>query len=318
VPIKQDMVSIEKIKKGKEVYYYVSKNFRISKDKWKKVRKYIGKSKPTKKQVKEIAKQIDDEALKLGFKIPKTKFKYLTDEEAEVLEDIKNAYLKWFNKLPSETRKKYENDFLVRFTYNNNAIEGNTLSLRDTNLILQENIIPTDATTYEYNEVINGKKCMNFIKKYKKELNIKFILKVHSFLTKNTAVNIVGKFRNHNVVIQGSNWVPPSAENLEKLMKEFIVWYNNNKKRLHPLELACLVHTKFVRIHPFSDGNGRASRILTNYLLSKQGYPMFIIENKNRREYYEALEKSDNGDERVFIKFIFNNLINQLKSKTRN
>ena len=310
------MVSIERIKKGKSIYFYVSKNFRISKNKWKKISKYFGKKAPKKKDIKKAAEQIEKEALVLGIKKPKSKFKYLKEEDAEVLEDLKNAYLKWFKKLPRETKEKYESDFLVRFTYNSNAIEGNTLTLRETNMILQENIIPTDATTYEYNEVLNSREAMNFIKEYKGKLNEKFILRIHRILTKKTAVKIVGRYRNHDVIIQGSNYVPPSYKEVKKLMRKFFVWYNNNRKRLHPLELSCLVHTKFVRVHPFSDGNGRTSRVLTNFTLSKKGYPMFFIENKNRREYYEALEQSDRGNERAFIKFIFKNIINQLKSKT--
>ena len=310
------MVSIEKIKKGENIYFYISKNFRVGKNKWKKISKYFGKKEPKKEEIKRIAEKIEKEALSLGIKKQKSKFKYLTEEEAEVLEDVKITYLKWFDKLPKETKEKYENDFLARFTYNSNAIGGNTLTLRETNMILQENIIPTDATTYEYNEVLNSREAMNFIRQYKGELNKKFILKIHRILTKNTAVKIVGKYRDHNVIIQGSDHIPPSSKKIKKLMEGFFIWYNNNKKRLHPLELGCLVHTKFVRIHPFSDGNGRTSRILVNFILYKNKNLLFFIKNKDRKKYYTALEQSNKGNERAFVKFIFNRIIRQLKSQT--
>lgn len=309
------MVVIEKIKRNKNVYYYISKNFRVGRNKWKKIRKYVGKKKPTKQKIKEIAEQIEKEAKKLGLIKKIGKFRFLTDSEAEILEDLKESYKKWRNKLPEEIKEKYDQDFLARFTYNSNAIEGNTLSLRDTNLILQENIIPTDATTYEYSEVINSRECMNFIKSYKGDLNKRFLLNVHKILTKNTKVKIVGKYRNHDVIITGSEHVPPSFREIDRLMKSFFVWYNNHKNSLHPLELACLVHTKFVRIHPFSDGNGRTARILSNFILFKKMYPLFFIENKDRRDYYGVLELSDQGNERAFVKFVFDRIVGQVKSK---
>ena len=311
------MVFIEKIVHDKRTYYYISKNFRVGMHRWKKIRKYFGVKKPSGEDVKKTAQLIEKEAAeKKLFRKSGGKFKYLREEEAEVLEDLKEAYLQWFNKLPNESREKVTQDFLVRFTYNSNAIEGNTLSLRDTNLILQENIIPTDATTYEYNEVINSRKCMEFIKSYRKDFSERFLLAVHRMLTINTKVEIVGKYRDHDVIITGADHKPPSFKELRKLMKEFFIWYNNNKKRFHPLELACLVHTKFTRIHPFSDGNGRTARVISNFILSKNEYPLFFLETKDRREYYNALEDSDRGNEREFIKFVFDNVVEQLKSKT--
>ncbi|MCK5039869.1 MAG: Fic family protein [Candidatus Aenigmarchaeota archaeon] len=307
------MVIIEKIKRNEKEYYYISKNFRISKNKWKKIRKYAGKEKPGKTEIKEMACQIEKEAEKLGL-IKKTgRFRYLEDNEAEVLEDLKESYKKWFGKLPIEIKEKYYDDFLARFTYNTNAIEGNTLGLRDTNLILQDNIIPADATTYEYNEVINSRECMTFIKSHEGELNNSFLLKIHSILTKNTKVKIIGKYRTHEVIITGSEHITPPFKEIDRLMKQFFVWYINNKNNFHPVEIASLIHTKFTRIHPFGDGNGRTARVISNFILLKKGYPMFFIENKDRREYYKVLELSDKGDERPFIKFVFDMIVSQIK-----
>ncbi|HLD89376.1 MAG TPA: Fic family protein [Candidatus Nanoarchaeia archaeon] len=311
------MVSIEKLKKDSKTYFYISKNFRIGVNKWKKIRIYFGGKEPTKEDIKKLAEEIETRAIKEGLVKEKTTYKYLKDEEAEVLEDIKSEFNKFMKNLPETAREKYVEDFLIRFTYNSNAIEGNRLSLRDTHLILQENIIPQGATTYEYNEVLNSKNCMKFIKEYKGEFNKTFVLKVHESLTKNTKITVVGKYRDHDVIITGSPHRPPKHSEVSGLMEKLFIWYNNNKNRLHPIELACLVHSEFTRIHPFADGNGRTARIISNFLLKKNGHSMFFIDVKDRRKYYEALDKSDAGDERGFVKFIFDIIINQLKSVSR-
>ncbi len=309
------MVSIEKIKREGTTYFYVSKNFRVGLNRWKKIRKYVGKEEPTKTQISRIAEEIENEAKENGLIKHHSKYAHLTDHEAEVIEDIKDQFKQLILKLPREAASKYIEDFLIRFTYNSNAIEGNRLSMRDTHLILQQNIMPQDATSYEYHEVINTKKCMEFIRIYKGEINNKFLLKVHKLLTENTSVQLSGVYRNHNVIITGSTHRPPDPKELKKLMKKFFVWYNNSKDRFHPLELACLVHTELTRIHPFSDGNGRTARIISNFILYKNDYPMFFVDVNDRRKYYDALDESDKGNERVFVKFVFNNIIEQLKGK---
>lgn len=310
-----NMVSIEKIKRGGAVYYYISKNFRVDLNKWRKIRRYLGSAKPSKAAVAKIAREIEKEAEEKGIVKKQPAYAFLTDDEAEVIEDIKERFKRFMKRLPKESASKYMEDFLIRFTYNSNAIEGNRLSLRDTHLILQENIIPHDATSYEYNEVINSRKCMDFIKIYKGELNQKFLLRTHEILTKNTSVQMVGFYRNHDVIITGSPHTPPNFRQIKKLMKGFFIWYNNSKTRHHPLELACLAHTKLTRIHPFSDGNGRAARIISNFILYKNGFPLFFVDVKDRGKYYNALDESDKGNERVFVKFIFDSIIEQLKSK---
>lgn len=306
------MVFIERLERNGKEYYYVSKNFRAGVNKWKRIKKYAGISKPSKDEIRRIAGEIEKEAVKKGLKKPETKFKYLTDEQAEVIEDLKQSYTKWWKNLPKTTKEKYENDFLVRFTYNSNAIEGNTLSLRETNLILQDRVIPSDINEKEYKEVVNGEKAMDFMKKYEGKLNETFLLKIHKLLTENI-LKSAGNYRNHEVIIQGSNHIPPKPEKVSELMKKMFVWYNNNKNRFHPLEIAGLIHTKFVRIHPFTDGNGRTARIIMNFLLFKNNYPMFLIENTKRKQYYEALEESDAGNDKPFIELLFNNIIQQHK-----
>src|SRR3989338_14340 len=311
------MVTIEKIRREGKTYFYIAKNFRVGLNKWKKIRRYVGKEEPTKSQIAKIAEEIENEAREKGLIKHRSKYEYLTDQEAEVIEDIRQQFKQFILKLPKESASKYIEDFLIRFTYNSNAIEGNRLSLRDTHLILQQNIVPQDATTYEYNEVLNTKNCMEFIKEYKGDFNKTFVLKVQELLTKNTKVTLVGKYRDHNVIITGSPHKPPLYSEVSGLMEKLFIWYNNNKNKFHPIELACRIHSEFTRIHPFADGNGRTARIISNFILKKNGYPMFFIDVKDRRKYYEALDKSDAGNERSFVKLIFDIIINQLKSVSK-
>jgi len=210
------MVYLEKIERNGKTYYYITKNFRVSGKKWKKIRKYVGSKPPSKNQTTKAIAEIEVDAIKKGIAKPASQHKYLKDTEAEKLQDLKEVYHKRYGKLNADEIKKYEEDFIVRFTYNTNAIEGNRLSLRETSMILTENIIPAGATPNDYNETINSKECYEFIKNYTGEFNQKFLLKIHGLLTKNTNCTLVGKYRDHDVRISGSDWIPTPYKKLGK------------------------------------------------------------------------------------------------------
>ena len=305
------MVYIEKIERGGKDYYYITKNFRISNKKWKKIRKYVGDKPPAKEQTKKAVEEIEKEALKKGLVKPASKYTYLSDEEAEKLQDLKEVFRKWYGKLDAVEKKKYEEDFIVRFTYNSNAIEGNRLSLRETSMILTENIIPAGATPNDYNEAINSKDCYEFMKGYTGEFNQKFLLKIHELLTKNTNCKIVGNYRDHEVRISGSEWIPPTHEKVKEEMRKVFQWYYSARKKLHPVELGAILHNKLVRIHPFADGNGRTSRVVMNWILMKNKFPMFYIELRDKIKYYDAVEEGDKGKDEAIVYYIAKVLMEQ-------
>jgi Fic family protein len=311
------MVYIERQERGGKRYFYVTKNFRIGVNKWKKVRRYFGSQKPDKDKFKQILDEIDTEAKTKGWLKEKAIFKHLSDSEVELLEDVKQNFTKWYGKLDEVSRKKFDDDFLVRFTYNSNAIEGNRLSLRETSMILSEDIIPSGASTKDFNEVINGKYTLTYIRDYKGNFGKKFILKVHESLTKNTGVRIVGGFRDSPVRISGSDWVPPTPEKVSGEIGRLLTWWRNYEKKLHPVELAGIVHNNMVRIHPFIDGNGRTSRVVMNWILMRKGYPMFYIDNKDKIKYYHAIEEGDKGDDGKFIKYLAETIVNQHTFKSK-
>jgi Fic family protein len=317
VPIQYIMVYLEKIERKHKTYYYVTKNFRVGSKKWKKIRRYIGNKPPSKKQITQAIAEIEADAVKKGIMKPVSQHKYLNDREAEKLQDLKEVYNKWYGKLSIDEIKKYEEDFIVRFTYNTNAIEGNRLSLRETSMILTENIIPAGATPNDYNETINSKDCYEFIKNYPGEFNQKLLLKIHGLLTKNTNCKIVGKYRDHDVRISGSDWIPPTHNKIREEMRKIFQWYYVERKKLHPVELGALLHNKLVRLHPFSDGNGRTSRVVMNWILMKNKFPMFYVELRDKIHYYEAIEEGDKGKDEEIVHYIASILMQQYTFKSQ-
>lgn len=304
------MAYLEKIGRGDKTYYYVTKNFRVAKG-WKKIRKYMGDKPPSREQINAAVGGIETDALKRGLVKPDSKFNYLTDDEAGKLQDLKEVFNRWYGKLDAVEKEKFEGDFVVRFTYNSNAIEGNRLSLRETSMILTDNIIPAGATPNDYNEAINSKDCYEFMRGYGGEFNQKFLLKVHKLLTQNTNCKIVGDYRNHEVRISGSEWIPPAHEKVKEEMRKVFQWYYSERNKLHPVEFGAILHNKLVRIHPFSDGNGRTSRVVMNWILMRNKFPMSYIELRDKITYYCAIEDGDKGNDETMVHYIAKLLMEQ-------
>jgi Fic family protein len=199
----------------------------------------------------------------------------------------------------------------VRFTYNTNAIEGNPLTLRQTALILSDNIAPQGAKTDDVIEVMNGKDAWEFVKDYKGTLNEEFLKKVQFEVTKNTKCRIQGKYRDSEVRIGGSEWKPPLAKEVPALMRRVAKEYKGLKRSLHPIELASWIHSKLVQAHPFTDGNGRTARLIINWVLLRKKYPPVVISVQNKERYYYAIESADKGDQKPFAVFLAKQLLEQ-------
>ena len=311
------MVYLETIERKDKKYYYIVKNFRLDGKTWKKIRRYIGDKPPTVEQRKKAIEEIESEAILKGFTTPISKYAYLTDGEAEKLQDVKEVCKKFYGKISEAGRTKYDNDFVARFTYNTNAIEGNRLSLRETSMILTENIIPAGATPNDYNEALNSRICYDFVSGYSGEFNQKFLLKIHKLLTQNTNCRIQGAYRDEKIVITGSEWIPPPPEEIKEFMKKTFQWYYYNRTKLHPVELGSILHNKLVRIHPFTDGNGRTARLLANWILLKNKFPMFIIELRDKINYYNAIEEGDKGHDEKMVHYIAEVLSKQFTFESR-
>jgi Fic family protein len=303
------MAYIETIRRNGKEYFYLTKNVRLGTDRWKKIRIFLGNRRPSKEELKRHAREIDARSK------PFLKgHAYLSGQDAEILQDLKESYRAWMKNVPRSVKEKLNEDFVIRFTYHSNAIEGNRLTLRQTALILKDKVIPSGVRAEDYNEAINGKECLDYIKGYKGDLNRRFLEKINAILTKNTGVVYGGRIRFFDVKIQGSTHVPPPHAEVKKHLLNFFKWYSANKNELHPFELAALVHAKLTWIHPFEDGNGRTARTVMNFILMKKGFPMFFIPFEKREEYYSSLDIADRGDYKVYVSRMLRLIIDQIRS----
>lgn len=181
---------------------------------------------------------------------------------------------------------------IVEWTYNSNAIEGNTLTMSETKVVL-EGITIGGKSVVEHLETINHRDAILFLEQLiigKEDLSEWNIKNIHSLILKDIDNQNAGKYRNENVIISGASHIPPSHIILHELMQKLVVEYNKEWNAFHPVIKACLLHGEFVKIHPFIDGNGRTARLLLNFELMKYGYTPIIIKKTRRAEYYDALD----------------------------
>jgi len=283
-----------KEKNGKK-YFYRTKSVRKG-NKITKERIYLGIN-LDKNKLKESEKEADKELALLST--------LLTEKESRELEKIRKEYIK----SSKEVRENKYEAFVSLFTYDSTNIEGNTLTLQETAQLLFEGITPRKPIR-EIREVVNHKSAFDFILSWKKDITKDFILKLHEIIIKDTLspelTNQAGKYRELQVYIRGVEWLPPKPEEVPQKMAGLLSWYSKNKRTLHPLILAAYFHSAFETIHPFVDGNGRVGRLLINFILHKNKFPMINIPNKKKYIYYKSLEMSQvKGDLRSFVKFLF-------------
>lgn len=181
-------------------------------------------------------------------------------------------------------------DLVLRWTYHSNAIEGNTLTLMETKVVL-EGITIGGKSLREHFEAINHRDAILFVEDLiqKKELVSEWnIRNIHQLILKNIDDANAGQYRQINVLVSGAHHLPPDHLLLPEKMLAFVE--SANSHLFHPIEHAARVHVDFVGIHPFVDGNGRTSRLLMNLELMKAGYPPVVIPVEQRLRYYQALD----------------------------
>ena len=213
--------------------------------------------------------------------------------------DTKKRLLDSKRPLPIHTIKSLRENLLLEWTYNSNAIEGNTLTLMETKVVL-EGITVGGKTMLEHLEVINHRDAIVFVEeivKLNEELTEWQIKNIHRLVLKGIDNEFAGAYRNQQVFISGAKHVPPEPFLIKEQMEELINWYNKDGQTIHPIERAALLHVHFVGIHPFVDGNGRTARLLLNLELMKSGFPPIIIRAENRLAYYNALDKAHTTNE---------------------
>ena len=300
-----------------------------------------GSRKPTKDQVIKLASllEIDLETVMIAWLKEKILYEIGQDEFAlkalnMVREEMENSYV--------ATKKSISNNLLailnevdslkaklnqfrqfdsyriaqaleLEYTFESNRIEGNTLTLRETDLVINEGLTISGKSMREHLEVINHQEAIAYIKYLMDKntpLNEREVLSIHNLILRGINPEDAGRYRRVQVMIKGSSYMPPQPFLVSKEMEDFFIWYETNKNAVHPIVLAGELHERLVTIHPFIDGNGRTSRLVMNLVLLQNGYVIANIKGnyESRMQYYNALETAQTKNNKEdFLLFIAQN-----------
>jgi len=307
VPMYNNMVYHEiREVNGKKQNYLIF--IRREKGKLLKKSKFIGLGSISKEKIEQLKEEFEIEIL-CGMASEN-----LSKEQILEIENLKKIYNEKVSSLSKEEFEIFTNTFFTELTYDSNAIEGSSLSLEDTNLIVNEGLVPEGKTLREINEAKNHMEAIKFLESYKGDLTEIFILKLHSIILKDISEKFAGRYRENPVRIFRSDVKFPDYKKVPQLVGNLIYWYKMNKSKIHPFELAVVFSMKLVSIHPFVDGNGRISRLVMNFLLKKKGYPWINIYMRQRAEYLKAVRKANDNQYKSILEFSIQSLKENLES----
>ena len=212
--------------------------------------------------------------------------------------DVQKEQLSALRPLPEEALKKIQDALDIEYTYESNRIEGNTLTLQETALVVNEGVTISGKSMREHLEAINHAEAISYIKDIAKqdiEISERTIKEIHALILHGIDRENAGRYRTVAVMISGSTHMPPQPYLIEKQMEDFILRFKPMEaEKVHPVLIAAYLHDELVRIHPFIDGNGRTSRLLMNLYLLRHGYVIITLKGSNdaKVNYYKALEMS--------------------------
>jgi len=223
--------------------------------------------------------------------------------------------------LPAAVLTSLRSVFRTEFTYNSNAIEGNSLTLRETQLVIEEGQTIRGKSLREVYEARNHPEAIEYVESLANEqrrLAESDILTLHQIIMKDVMdEKEVGRYRKGEVRIRGSKHVPPPAYDVPMLIEELLKTINDNPDDFTTMELAAVTLHRFVHIHPFYDGNGRVARLLTNLVLMRKRYLPIIIPKIDRAKYLRCLERADAGDYRPLVNLLAQYVIKHLDMALR-
>jgi Fic family protein/plasmid maintenance system antidote protein VapI len=297
-----------------------------------------GTRKPTKEQIAKIASALDmdyetlmvawlkekilyeighDEFALKALQVAEEEIRYVakstTNSLSKTLEsilaqiDILKAKLDTFRQFDSY---RIAQALELEYTFESNRIEGNTMTLRETDLVINEGLTISGKSMREHLEAINHQEAIAFIKELMNKntsLIEREVLSIHNLILRGIHPEDAGRYRKVQVMIKGSAHMPPQPFLVAKEMEDYFIWYETNKNKLHPIVLAAEMHERLVTIHPFIDGNGRTSRLVMNLILLQHGYVIANIKGdyENRMHYYQALETAQTqNNKEEFILFV--------------
>lgn len=208
--------------------------------------------------------------------------------------------------LPEAFVKSLEHKLKIELTHGSTAIEGNTLTLRETQLLIDEGIAPQGSKRLrEIYETVNHHKAvlmMQDLVREGKECGESEICRIHRVIMENIDDTRSGSYRVDRVMVTGAPQQPLRPDLVPEAMRELSGWIKTSS--LHPVLLAGEAHYRFVKIHPFYDGNGRAARLLLNWILLAEGYPLTVIPAEARSRYITSIDEADRGRPLTFFQLL--------------
>lgn len=242
-----------------------------------------------------------------------------TDNILKEIDGLKSE-LSELRPLPPAAMDKIRQAMEIEYTYDSNRIEGNTLTLQETALVVNDGVTISGKPLREHLEAINHIEAIEYIKEIASQSTLiseNVIRHIHAIVLHNIDKDNAGKYRTVPVMISGSEYMPPQPYLINPQMEEFVRDFRDMEARnVHPVLIAAYLHDELVRIHPFIDGNGRTSRLLMNLYLLRAGFPVVSLksDNDSRARYYKALEKSHmTGDRSDFNEFVAESAHNTLR-----
>lgn len=218
----------------------------------------------------------------------------------------KKAQLDLLRPFPAASVARLRDQLMVEWVYNSNAIEGSTITLQETRLILETGLTIGGKSLREHFEVINHRDaigCVENLARSTEPVTPFHVRQIHQLVLSRIDDENAGRYRETQVRIAGTAFIPPESWQVPALMTEWGEWLAAEEKTSHPVELAALAHHRLVAIHPFIDGNGRTARLVMNLILMRAGYPPAVIQRINRRQYYQVLHQADAGKPAALVNF---------------
>lgn len=232
----------------------------------------------------------------------------------EKVDEYKKA-LDQYRPLNQQILQQIEQDFLIKYNQQSNAIEGNSLTIFETRVLLESGITANGKPFKDHLDILNHQEAIFYLieaVKENKPLTESLIKDFHYLLLQKTDnAREAGQYRKMPVIIQGAEHILPQPYLISTEMESLIRWYSQEKE-LHTIQRIAQLHNKFVGIHPFIDGNGRTGRLIMNFELLKAGYQIAIIKAEQRAEYYQALQLGDMGNYEMITQVIVNAVISTM------
>jgi len=283
-------------------YLYAVRSFRLPDGKAAKISKRVADAKEA-EGLDGLFDKRQSEALAAHMKKSYSPLKLRDEKALEKIELMSIEYRRILSKLSQNQAKDLFDRFTTNFTYESNALEGNSLTLKEVAIVIHENRSIPGKDLREIYETKNSRRVVDMILKKRFRIREQDVLKMHSMLVQN--MDIPQGYKKFPNYLHGRQLVTTPPEKVPEAMKGLFSWFEKNRQTTHPLKLAAGFHGRFEQIHPFEDSNGRVGRFLVNAVLANANYPPLIIRKTQRLSYFNALSDFDNGRTATLGEFLY-------------